>query len=105
MAKVDLKSTFRMVPILASEWELVGMYWQGQYYIDTCLPFGLRSAPSIFNNFASALHWILEKKYGATLLHYLDNFLLVGPPEQPICQVNHVLGLRENGSSSRHREV
>ena len=27
MAKVDLKSAFRMVPILASEWELLGMYW------------------------------------------------------------------------------
>ena len=57
MAKVDLKSAFRMVPIQASEWELLGMYWRGQYYIDTCLPFGLRSAPSIFDNFASALHW------------------------------------------------
>ena len=27
MAEVDLKSAFRMVPILASEWELLGMYW------------------------------------------------------------------------------
>ena len=86
MAKVDLKSAFRMVPILASEWELLGMYWRGQYYIDTCLPFGLRSAPSIFNNFANAIHWTLENNYGATLLHYLDDFLLVGPQEQPTCQ-------------------
>ena len=86
MVKVDLKSAFRMVPIQASEWELLGMYWRGQYYIDTCLPFGLRSAPSIFNNFASALHWVLENNYGAILLHYLDDFLLVGPPDQPTCQ-------------------
>ncbi|KAL5515947.1 hypothetical protein EMCRGX_G001197 [Ephydatia muelleri] len=86
MAKVDLKSAFRMVPIQASELELFGMYWRGQYYIDTCLPFGLRSAPSIFNNFASALHWVLENNYGAILLHYLDDFLLVGPPDQPTCQ-------------------
>ncbi|KAL5475132.1 hypothetical protein EMCRGX_G027191 [Ephydatia muelleri] len=35
---------------------------------------------SIFNNFASAPHWILEHNYGATLLHYLDDFLLFGPP-------------------------
>ena len=77
MAKVDLKSAFRMVPILASEWELLGMYWRGQYYIITCLPFGPHLAPSIFNNFASALHWILETNYGATILHYLDDFLLV----------------------------
>ena len=86
MAKVDLKSAFRMVPIQAVDWELLGMYWRGQYYVDTCLPFGLRSAPSLFDNYASALHWILENNYGATLLHYLDDFLLVGPPGQPTCQ-------------------
>eukprot|EP00731_Ephydatia_muelleri_P033689 Em0035g26a len=57
-----------------------------KYYIDTCLPFGLRSAPNIFDNFASALHWVLENNYGAILLHYLDDFLLVGPPNQPTCQ-------------------
>ena len=86
MAKVDLKSAFRMVPIQASECELLGMYWRGQYYIDTCLPFGLRSAPSIFDNFASALHWVLENNHGAILLQYLDDFLLVDPPDQPTCQ-------------------
>ncbi|KAL5516552.1 hypothetical protein EMCRGX_G001913 [Ephydatia muelleri] len=67
-----------MVPVLASEWELLGMYWRDKYYVETCLPFGLRSAPSIFDNFASALHWILEHNYGVTLLHCLDDFLLLG---------------------------
>ena len=59
---------------------------RAEYYSDTCLPFGLCSAPSIFNNFASALHWVLENSYGASLLHYLDDFLLVDPPDQPTCQ-------------------
>ena len=90
MAKVDLKSAFRMVPIQVSEWELLCMYWRGQYYIDTCLPFGLLSAPSIFNNFASALHCVLENNYGANLLHYLDDFLLVGPPDQPTLYLSGV---------------
>ncbi|KAL5510801.1 hypothetical protein EMCRGX_G006403 [Ephydatia muelleri] len=85
MAKLDLQAAFRMVPIRPSEWELLGMHWRGQYYVDTCLSFGLRSAPSIFNEFASALHWILEHNYGATLLHYLDDFLLLGPPGLPTC--------------------
>eukprot|EP00731_Ephydatia_muelleri_P001730 Em0001g1730a len=71
-------AAFRMVPVLASEWELLGMYWRDKYYVETCLPFVLRSAPSIFDNFASALHWILEHNYGVTLLHYLDDFLLLG---------------------------
>eukprot|EP00731_Ephydatia_muelleri_P035407 Em0121g2a len=83
---LDLQAAFRMVPVLASEWELLGMYWRDKYYVETCLPFGLRSAPSIFDNFASALHWILEHNYGVTLLHCLDDFLLLGPPGLPTCQ-------------------
>ena len=36
------------------------MHWAGQFYVDTVLPFGLRSAPFIFNKFATALEWILQ---------------------------------------------
>ena len=43
MAKVDLKSAFRMVPVRDEDWDLLGMYWHRRYYVDTCLPFGLRS--------------------------------------------------------------
>ena len=55
MAKVDLKSASRMVPVQRQDWELLGMKWKEAYYIDTCLPFGLRSAPYLFNQFAEAL--------------------------------------------------
>eukprot|EP00731_Ephydatia_muelleri_P037702 Em0540g2a len=36
----------------------------------------------IFNQFASVLHWIMAT---ADLIHYLDDFLLAGPPGQPTC--------------------
>ena len=85
MAKVDLKSAFRMVPVRAKDWDLLGMYWQGMYYVDTCLPFGLRSAPYLFNQFAEALHWILSSQHSVEAIHYLDDFLLVGPAGQQQC--------------------
>ena len=56
--------------------------WHGQFYMDTCLPFVLRSASSLFNNYANALHWIMASNYGAQLLNYLDDFILVGHPAQ-----------------------
>ena len=37
MAKIDLKSAFRMVPVRPADWDLVGMFWDGMYYVDTCL--------------------------------------------------------------------
>ena len=45
MAKIDLKSAFRMVPVHPDNWSLVGMHWRDSYYVDTCIPFGLLSAP------------------------------------------------------------
>ena len=35
MAKIDHKSTFRMVPVRQDDWELLGIHWQNQYYVDT----------------------------------------------------------------------
>ena len=86
MAKVDLKSAFRMVPVRSQDWELLGMYWQGNYYFNTCLPFGLRFAPYLFNQYAEALAWILHNNYNVSnLIHYLDDYFLAGPPSAPTC--------------------
>ena len=86
MAKVDLKSAFRMVPVRHQDWELLGMKWKEAYFVDTCLPFGLRSAPYLFNQFAEALQWILQHNYRLQwLIHYLDDYLIVGAPDSHSC--------------------
>eukprot|EP00731_Ephydatia_muelleri_P037092 Em0394g4a len=43
------------------------------------------STPYIYYQFASVLHWIMATNYAADLIHYLDDFLLAGPPGQPTC--------------------
>ena len=87
MAKVDLKSAFRVVPVHPTDWELLGMFWRNAFYIDTCLPFGLRSAPFLFNQYAEALQWILKNNYRLHwLIHYLDDYFIAGPPHSCSCQ-------------------
>ena len=84
LAKVDLKSAFRMIPVHREDWELLGIQWKQAYYVDTCLPFGLRSAPFLFNQFAEALQWILQNNYGIHwLIHYLDDYLHYGACRLP----------------------
>ncbi len=57
------------------------MWWEGKYYYDKVLPFGLRSAPSIFNRLSDALEWILLHKCNISFVcHILDDFLLIEPP-------------------------
>lgn len=59
MAKMDLKHAFRMCPLRREDWELLGMHLDNKFYVDKCLPFGLRSSPALFNHVAEALEWIL----------------------------------------------
>ena len=41
------------------------------------LPFGLRSAPYIFNQLSDALEWVLRHNYGlSNILHILDDFFI-----------------------------
>ena len=51
MAKIrtQIKSTFCLIPIHPADRHLLGMKWKEYTFIDTCLPFGLRSAPKLFN--------------------------------------------------------
>ena len=58
--KRDLKSAFRHIPISPLDYWLLIFEWNGIFYVDMFLPFGLRTAPKIFNLFSEALHWVFE---------------------------------------------
>jgi len=55
------------------------MHWNNVIYIDTCLPFGLHSAPKLINILADLLTWMLERQGDSPVIHYLDDFLSMGP--------------------------
>ena len=83
LAKTDIESAFRQFPVHPDDWELLGIYWNKSYYFDKVLPFGLRSAPYIFNQLSDALEWILLNKcYISYVGHILDDFLIMEPPAQ-----------------------
>lgn len=78
--KRDVKDAFRNIPIAPQHQWLLGFQWEDQYYMERCLPFGLATAPFIFNLFAEGLHWILQSWLHWDLLdHYLDDFMLIIP--------------------------
>ena len=80
MAKMDMKHAFRLCPVCQEDWDLLGVYWDGQYYIDKRLPFHLCSSPALFNQVADAFEWILVNKCHINrVLHYLDHFFFVEP--------------------------
>jgi len=88
LAKIDIKSAYRIVPVHPEDRPLLGMRWQGKIYVDATLPFGLRSAPKIFNALADAAQWIIQEMGARYLWHYLDDFITIGAACQGECRFN-----------------
>ena len=79
LAKINNNSAFRLLPVHPADRHLLSMRWDKNIYIDTCLPFELRSAPKLFNILADLLSWIFEHHNVSPVMHYLDDFLTMGP--------------------------
>ena len=88
LAKLDVKSAFRLIPVHPANRHLVAICWNDKIYVDTCLPFGLRSAPEIFNILADLLSCILEQREITPVIHYLDDFLTMGSADSATCHDN-----------------
>ena len=62
MAKIDIQSAFRLLPVHAADRHLLQIKWDNLIFVDTCLPLGLRSAPKLFNILADLLQWISQQQ-------------------------------------------
>ena len=91
MAKLDLESAFKHVYINPDDWHLMGFTWPNEagrplYYFSKVLNFGLRSAPYLFDLFASALQAImLFRGIPNRIIRYVDDFLVIAPTAE-LCQ-------------------
>ncbi len=63
------------------------MKWRGFLHVDATLPFGLRSAPKIFNAVADAVEWMIKRQGIRNALHYLDDFIVFGSSGETECQM------------------
>ena len=86
LAKIDVASAYRIVPVHPTDRFLLGMSWKGKVYVGRQLPFRLSSALVIFNVYADGLEWVVRRWGVAAILHYLHYFLVMGPAGLTGCQ-------------------
>jgi hypothetical protein len=79
MGKMDIKSAFRLLTLAASEYSLLGIKLQDQYFYDMCLPQGCSISCATFEKFATFLEWqLLSVSQAKNAMHYLDDFFFGG---------------------------
>ena len=86
MSKIDLKNAFHLIPVRPEDWNLLGICWHNKFFVDTCLPFGLRSAPYLFNQLSIVIHWILQHLYSMAFIIYCTIWMI---SLQPDLQTHH----------------
>ena len=88
IAKIDIKAAYRIIPVSPHDCPFLGMKRNHGIYVDGMLPFGVRSAPKIFNAVADAIEWCVAKENVDNIYHYLDDFAVVGPPNSEDCAIS-----------------
>ena len=90
MAKTDVKSALRIIPIHPSDYSMLGMKWQNLILIDHCLQMGCSSLCAIFEAYSTALVWLAMPCFVALeVLHILGHMLFMANGKekcQPGCQ-------------------
>ena len=86
MAKTDIESAFRLLPVHPSDFHLLGMKLDNLYYVDKALPMGASCSPALFETFSTFLEWVVKKEIGIdSICHYADDFLLVSSNSRLSC--------------------
>ena len=82
MAKADIESAFRLLPINPEDFNLLGMKVGESYYVDKALPMGASCSPAYFEMFSTFIEWVVKREMGTEgVSHYCDDFLFIGLKE------------------------
>lgn len=93
MAKLDIAEAYRHILIQPQDWHLLGTTWicdddSVEFYIDTRLPFGLRTSARLFTMFADGLQFIMLNNGTTRCLHYIDDYFSCAPSGSDECYNN-----------------
>lgn len=79
MAKTDIQSAFRLLPVHPEDFELLGICVEKQYFVDKALPMGASCSPAVFEKFSTFLEWAAKTVSGSDMItHFADDFFVSG---------------------------
>jgi hypothetical protein len=78
LIKLDVEAAYKQVAVRIADRALLGFKWEGKFYFELTLPFGLKSSGYRWELYAAALHYFFHHHLGVELvIHYVDDFLFV----------------------------
>jgi len=78
---------YRQFPVDPRDYHLLGYNWQDEFYFDTVLTMGSRSAAMACQHATTAVSWICYQR-GQSVFNYLEDFIGVAPPPTTVSAFN-----------------
>ena len=108
IAKADIESAFRIIPIHPLDYHLLGFMMDNQYFYDRCLPMGCSVSCRLFEKFSCAVQWILSELFHVgAMSHILDDFMCLSHSKETCqCYLDSFMSLaRFVGIPVKHRRT
>lgn len=88
IAKMDIKSAFRLLPCYPGDFCLLGFKIGEKWYIDKNMPMGCSISCATWEHFAKFLDWLTKKEAKSNNLdHFLDDYFFAGKFGTNECQI------------------
>ena len=95
LSKFDINDAFRYIRVRKDQHYCLGMCFKGLYYYERVLPFGLKSAPALFELFATAINRFITYAGVAYIYHYMDDFICVSTLQTALAEYDITLKMFE----------
>ena len=84
LASIDLREAYYAIPIHPDDWKYLCFQWRHKFYVFTCLPFGLSSAPWLFTKTLKPIFAEFHKK-GFSGFGYIDDTFVIAESKE-LCE-------------------
>lgn len=88
LSKIDLKRAYRQFAIDPFDYPLLGIKWDGEWFVDVRLPFGLKWAAAVCQRATEAIAFMAEKEFQAEVLPFIDD-MSTGDASRRTAQVKY----------------
>ena len=78
LAKKDITSAFRLLPIYPGDFDLMGIHIDGNNFVDKCLPMGCSKSCRLFESFSRFIEWVVVTRSGMSSIdHFWGDFIFM----------------------------
>ncbi len=90
--KTDLRRAYRQLPVCPLDYPLLGLYWEGEFWTDLRMPFGIRTGAMACQRTSNAVGYMYHEM-GHDMVPYLDDYGVASPAAKADEAFSDLLGL------------